>query len=114
MKTRLQSVVAVLSVMVAAPVYAQSVDLTVHEVGVSIGDSRRVTGLRLNFRDDRLEEVNGINATVWNPYRNPRGVVNGAALGVPLTGARRINGIAAGIFGVGADESITGIGIGGV
>src|SRR3569832_89704 len=78
---------------------AQSLDLTVNDVGVSIGDSRRVTGLRINFRDRRMEEVNGVNITVWSPYRENDGVVNGIALGIPMTGARRIRGVGAGIFG---------------
>jgi hypothetical protein len=101
----------------AIPALAQdrhSLDLTVNDVGLSIGDSRKVTGIRLNFRDKRLEEVNGINATIWTPYDEPNGVVRGLALGLPATGARRIDGIGAGIFGVGAAESIRGIALGGV
>ncbi|HVD61214.1 MAG TPA: hypothetical protein VNC11_10125, partial [Gemmatimonadaceae bacterium] len=59
---------------------AQSLDLTVHDVGLSIGDSRRVTGLRLNYRDRRMERVDGVNITLWSPYRDNHGVVNGLAL----------------------------------
>jgi len=90
-----------------------SLDLTVHDVGISIGDSRRVTGLRINFRDRRLEQVNGINATIWTPYE-ANGEVNGLALGLPATGAARITGLTAGVFGAGADERIRGIGVGGL
>lgn len=93
---------------------AQSLDLTVNDVGISIGDSRRVTGLRINFRDRRMEEVNGVNITVWSPYRENRGVVHGVALGIPMTGARRIVGVGAGIFGVAVNESLRGIGLGGI
>jgi hypothetical protein len=93
---------------------AQSLDLTINNTGLSIGDSRFVRGVRLNFRDRNLERVVGINATIWAPYDDARGgVVEGLALGVPLTGARRIKGAGIGIFGVGAEEDFTGLGIGG-
>jgi hypothetical protein len=91
----------------------RSLDLTVNDVGISVGDSRRVVGLRLNFRDRHLEEVVGINATIWTPYEYT-GVVRGVALGLPMTGARRIEGIAAGIFGIGVRESVRGLAIAGI
>jgi len=117
MTLRLRTTLAFLCTLSAIPeiIGAQSLDLlTPNHVGVSIGDSRRVTGLRINFRDRRMEEVNGVNITVWQPYRENRGIVNGLALGVPMTGAQRITGIGAGIFGVAANESIHGLGIGGI
>ncbi|MFW5972964.1 MAG: hypothetical protein ACOCTG_03150, partial [Bacteroidota bacterium] len=40
-----------------------SLDLTVDDYGLSFGDSRRVNGLRFNFRDRHLDRVNGINVT---------------------------------------------------
>jgi hypothetical protein len=101
-----------LAALIPAAVQSQSLDLMINNTGLSIGDSRLVRGVRLNFRDDRLREVIGINATIWTPYDPPRGVVNGVALGLPLTGARRINGIGLGVFGVGASEEFSGIGAG--
>lgn len=93
---------------------AQSLDLTINNTGLSIGDSRFVRGVRLNFRDRNLERVVGINATIWMPYDDARGgVVQGLALGLPATGARRIEGVGIGLFGVGAEEEFTGLGIGG-
>ena len=94
----------------AAP--AQSLDLMVHNTGLSIGDSRIVRGVRLNFRDDRLERVTGLNATIWMPYQPARGSVKGMALGLPMTGARRIEGLGIGVFGVGAEQDFHGIGAG--
>jgi hypothetical protein len=95
---------AALALLAWIPAHAQSLDLTAHDVGVSIGDSRRTVGLRLNFRDRRMEEVIGANLTVWYPYDDAvGGVVRGLALGVPLTGARRIDGIGAGLLGVGVE-----------
>lgn len=91
----------------------RALNLTVGTVGVSIGDSKRVTGLRLNARDRHMRRVNGVNATLWAPYDDAvGGTVNGFALGLPLTGARQIHGLALGAAGVQADVSITGAGIG--
>jgi hypothetical protein len=98
----------------AAPLSAQSLDLTVDGVGLSIGDSREVTGLRINFRDRRMERVDGINVTVWTPYEENDGTVRGLALGLPATGAEYIEGIAAGLIGVGVHDRLRGIGIGGI
>jgi hypothetical protein len=93
---------------------AQVIDLTIHDVGLAIGDKPVMTGLRLNFRDARLERVTGANITVWGPYKSATGDVRGLALGIPATGANRIEGIGVGIFGLSADNSISGLGIGGV
>jgi hypothetical protein len=104
-------VVAMLALPAAAS--AQSLDLTVNNTGLSIGDSRFVRGVRINFRDRRLERVEGVNITVWTPYEPARGVVKGLAIGLPATGARRIEGAGIGVFGVGATQDFTGIGLGG-
>src|SRR6185437_3738773 len=93
---------------------AQVIDLTVHDAGIAIGDKARMTGLRINFRDRELRRVNGVNVTIWSPYSPAEGVVNGLALGVPVTGARDINGVGAGAFGVGVDHRLRGIAIGGI
>src|SRR6266550_9136025 len=116
MKHAHKAVLAAFCTLITLPAtsHAQSLDLTINDVGLSIGDSRRVTGVRLNFRDRRMEEVNGVNITVWEPYEVNKGVVRGVALGLPLTGARRISGLGAGIFGVGAGESIHGLALGGI
>jgi hypothetical protein len=104
-----RSVVALL--IVPAALSAQVIDLTVHDVGIAIGDKPRMTGLRINYRDRRLEQVVGVNVTIWSPYEPPTGVVKGLALGLPATGARRIDGLAIGAFGIGAEQSINGIGV---
>ena len=92
-----------LAILLALPTGApaQVVDLTIDDVGIAIGDKPRMTGLRINFRDARLEEINGINITLWSPYEGSHGTVNGLALGLPVTGAERINGIATGLLHTG-------------
>ncbi len=105
----------VLSVVAASRAAGQSLDLTVNQTGLSIGDSRFVRGVRLNFRDRRMERVIGVNATLWSPYNDARGgVVQGLALGLPVTGARRIEGAGIGILGIGTDGDFRGIGVGGI
>jgi len=99
---------------IPALVAAQSLDLTIHNTGLSIGDSRFVRGVRINFRDSRLREVDGVNITVWTPYEPASGIVKGAAIGLPVTGARDIRGLGVGVFGVGVDRDFVGLGIGGL
>lgn len=88
----------------------RGIKIAVGDVGLGIGDVRRLDGLRLNFRDRDLELVRGINATMWTPYERAEGMVQGLALGVPLTGAAEIRGVALGL-GVGAEHDFRGIGL---
>src|SRR5882762_8077216 len=109
----LLAILASVTILALPAAHAQSLDLTINHTGLSIGDSRFVRGVRLNFRDKNLELVEGINVTVWTPYQGSRGVVKGLAIGLPATGARRIEGAGIGILGVGAEQDFTGIGLGG-
>lgn len=110
-----RSLLAVLCLALIAPssASAQSLDLTVDNAGLSIGDSRFIRGVRINFRDRNLRRVEGVNITVWSPYEPALGVVKGLAIGLPVTGARQIDGAGVGIFGVGATDDFSGIGVGG-
>ena len=56
-------------------------DLTVGGAGLAIGHVPRVNGIRINFRDRHLEEVNGLNLTLWAPHRDAdlTGTVRGLA-----------------------------------
>ena len=75
-----------------------SLDLTVHDVGIGIGNSRHIDGLRLNFRDTAPFQAHGVNATIWVPGKGAENSeVDGLALGLPLTGAGTIRGLAVGI-----------------
>lgn len=106
--TRAATLVALLALGAAAPALrAQSPTRYV----ISIGDYPNVVGLRLNFRDSDLERVVGVNATIWSPYEPARGVVKGIALGLPVTGAGDIHGLATGLLGVGASHDISGLAV---
>ena len=73
-----------------------SLDLTVRDVGLSFGNSARVHGLRFNVLDDQVEEINGLNFTVWDPGENPDLVHRGLAVGLARTHARDMTGISVG------------------
>ena len=92
----------------------RSLDLTVGGVGISIGDSRRVNGLRINYRDSRLDEVNGINATIWTPFRRGHGDITGLSLGLPATGGRDVRGLLLAGFGAEVTDRFSGIGVSGL
>ena len=90
---------------------AQGIKLAVGDVGLGIGPVPRIDGLRINVRDDhRLERVRGINITLWMPHEDVRGDVTGLAVGLPLTGARDITGLAL-AGGVGAHDTFRGIAV---
>src|SRR5216683_5166402 len=107
-----------------------SLDLTVHDVGIGIGNSRHIDGLRLNFRDTAPFKAHGVNATIWIPDKNgAKSEVDGLALGLPATAAgtlrglavgfgvaaeKTIDGVAVGVLGAGSGDGITGIGVGGL
>ncbi len=101
------------SLLVAvATAHSQSVDLTIKRYGLSIGNSREVHGVRLNYRDSRLRQVNGLNATIWMPHQTSHGDVRGVALGLPATGARNLTGVGIGVFGLGVEKNMHGISFG--
>lgn len=101
--------------LVPAPASAQEpgVKIAVGDVGIGIGDVPRIDGLRLNFRDRHLDRVRGLNLTIWTPYEESHGVVEGVAVGLPLAGAAEIRGLALGA-GVAVQEEFTGMGVTGV
>ena len=88
-----------------------SLDLTVHDFGIGIGNSKHVDGLRLNFRDVAPYTVHGVSVTVWTPAETAEGEVDGLAIGVPMAGAPTLHGLAVG-FGVAVLREADGVGLG--
>lgn len=88
-------------------------NLTVENVGLSLGNSPRVIGIRVNAVDSDVQRVDGLNLTLWNPRPSPRADFNGLAIGVIGPKARRLHGIAAGGIGATATDRILGLAFGG-
>jgi hypothetical protein len=92
--------------------------LTVNGWGLALGNVPRVNGVRINWRDHYLEEVNGLNITLWHPIDLPKdapgGTVNGVSLGLFAPAADRLNGINIGGVAVLARDRLWGVNLGGV
>ncbi len=93
----------------AAPARAQSLDLGVRNTGLSIGNSERWNGVRVNWSDRRVEEINGINLTLWRARNNHDASVTGISLGLAGPEAGRLTGIQIGGGYVVADRELHGI-----
>ena len=90
-----------------------SLDLGSHSSGISFGNSPIWNGLRFNFSDCGIQEINGINITLWKPERNPGSIIKGIALGLAPS-AETIQGISIGLAAVVAENELTGINISGL
>jgi hypothetical protein len=91
---------------------AQSLDIALGGYGLSIGNSKRFTGIRINAVDRHVECINGLNVTFWNPGENPAAEYRGLAVAVIGTKSRTINGIALSGIGVNAHDHMRGIAAG--
>src|SRR5437667_6324389 len=76
-------------------------NLGVNHVGISLGNSARWTGLRINFRDRGVRQVNGINLTLWKAAKNANryAEINGLAVGLVGPEGGRLTGITLGVVG---------------
>ena len=92
---------------------SKSFDLMADGVGISFGNSKRVRGLRFNVRDEGVEEVFGLNFTLWKPGENSDAVMKGLLLGIYGPSADELNFISIGLASVEAHSLISGIAIGG-
>ena len=81
--------------------------------GISIGNSYKFTGLRINFADENVKIINGLNVTFWEKRaENQNAVVNGISVGViPTVGT--MGPINLGILGTGAANNLYGLTLGG-
>lgn len=95
------------------PVPHRSLDLPAPGHGLSLGNSARHTGIRINLVDRCVERVDRVNLTLWRPKDNPDLVVNGAAVGLLAPVARDINGVGVGGLAV-ITKGLRGIGAGGL
>ena len=96
--------------LAASPASAQvcGIKLGPGDAGIAVGCVARVDGLRFNFRDRYLQRVRGVNVTIWRPYDESEGVVTGLAIGLPVTGAAKIGGLAL-AAGIEVDQDFLGL-----
>ncbi len=92
----------------------RALNLGISGTGVSFGNSRSWNGLRINWQDNAVEQVNGITLTLWTAKHNEDMVVNGFALGVAGPVGGRFNGLTIGIVGAVAEQGFNGITLAGV
>lgn len=90
------------------------VNLGAENTGVSIGNSSEWTGIRINFRDQDVERVRGINITLWQPHNPATGDYSGIMLGLPSTGGGNLTGIGIGLLGIAASSDMSGFMVGGL
>ena len=61
-----------------------------NNTGLSLGNSPRWNGLRINVVDKNVETINGLNLTLWAASRrNPRAELRGIADGLIGPGAEQ-------------------------
>lgn len=113
----LQTIFILILAIGFGPLRAQYFGIPSKTWGIGFGNSPKFTGIRLNFADKDIEQVNGINFSIWTQKEliDETGSINGISLGVPLAvGSAYRNGINFGFFGVGASKKVTGINVGGL
>lgn len=103
--------VALISLL-ATPALA-SLDIGPGTTGLSIGNSPVWDGVRLNFADNGIDHIRGLNFTVWraNGDGPGEGTIDGVGLGIWGPKAERLRGLHIGVAEVVASDEVTGIGI---
>jgi hypothetical protein len=91
-----------------------ALNLGFHNTGLSIGNSARWNGLRLNFLDHAVEQVNGVNLTIWSAEHNETMVMNGLALGITGPVGGEFRGATIGLLGAVAARGFAGLTVGGL
>lgn len=82
--------------------------------GISIGNSYEFTGIRINFADENVKIVHGLNVTFWlKAFKNENAVVKGISFGVTPVGGTMWP-INLGVLGTGAAHNLFGLTLGGL
>ena len=89
---------------------SQSLDIPVKGYGISFGNSKKFAGLRFNFRDKRVDRIDGVNFTLWKAEENEDALMRGISLGI-LPEAGDMGYLQIG-FGVIAEYQLTGVTLG--
>jgi len=92
---------------------AGSLDIPSKSWGISFGNSPEFVGLRLNYRDNAVRRIDGVNLTLWQPRDddNQDSLVRGLSLGL-IPGGGQLRGIQIGLLGVAGGKDVRGLTIG--
>jgi hypothetical protein len=99
-----------------------------NHTGLGIGKVDTLKGVRINWRDEGIKHIEGVNLSGWIPKSNPHSVIQGVGLGlmpeatqlegvfVGLVGVsgHSIKGLSAGLVGVGSVNALQGVSLGGL
>jgi len=55
--------------------HAQGLNIPTKHYGLSIGNSKHFTGVRINWSERNVEKVTGLNFTLWRAKENKKAVV---------------------------------------
>ena len=91
---------------------ADELNLGLGNNGISPDNSSHFTGLRINWSDDNVTGIDGINISLWKPGYIPRAVYNGLVICLAGNNGAEINGIYATLGGRAVPESMKGVQIG--
>ena len=108
-------VIILVSFLFTVDASAQSnggVKIGLGEYGLFLGNTHRAKGLRINWSDSRVDEIIGVNITLWRPAKIPTGVVKGVSLGLFSPSADVLRGVNIGGIGVAAESELSGLNIG--
>jgi len=107
------SAIAILPAAAGAGSNGAALNLGVSGCGVSIGNSLRWTGVRINYADRNVVAINGVNVTLWKSESNKTAVYNGLSVGIAPVGGS-FHGANVGAFGVVASTRMIGLNVGGL
>jgi hypothetical protein len=101
----------------AGMAHGQGFNIPSKHWGISFGNSTRFTGLRFNIIEKNIEQIDGVNISVWHSrdFDRSSGRFRGLGIGLPLaSGTAYRSGFSVGLFGVAASEDVYGVNIAGL
>ena len=98
---------------VADTLPGRAINLGIGHFGLSLGNSARWNGIRINIRDRAVRDVNGLNLTLGNPGKNRFAVYRGVSLGLGPYGAT-LMGLNVGLAGLVAERGLYGVNLAGL
>ncbi|MFZ0391218.1 MAG: hypothetical protein WAN36_12245 [Calditrichia bacterium] len=92
--------------------FADGLNIPTAHYGISFGNSKYFNGLRINFSDRNVKQINGINITLWRALHNQQAKVRGISIGLIAPDAGSLRGINIGGLGVAGDQEVCGFSAG--